>query len=440
VIPSSLDNSFYVSGGAASVSTNEEAIGQNTNYLVASSAVQTPSVDIYARLYTSNGVAAGGEFLVNADANPCANPSMAAAADGGFMVTWGEKDLVNQQNSWDIYARSFSSADVGGAVLRVNTYIYGDQYAPRISVIGGGYLIVWTSLGQDGSREGVFGQFVNENSSLTGGEFRVNTTTVGQQMQPVVASDGVEQFLVIWTGFTGSPYNFDLFAQRYINVSAILPPMAAPFVWAPFVVSNSVYQPGLQVSWTPLPGISVSNFEVYVDGAGTPMAVVSSNQWAMTAANGLVKNSTHSFAVDYVTVDGRRSPVSSPATGTTWSGLSWGGVPYEWMETYFGDDVSQWPSATADSDHDGMSNLQEFLAGTDPTDAGSVLRVQLTGTPQGFFLNWNPQPGLTYQVQVKTNLTGGWSNLGSSRFAAGDADSIFVGSGTAGYYRIVLLR
>ena len=40
--------------------------------------------------------------------------------------------------------------------------IYGDQYAPRISAIGVDYLIVWTSLGQDGSREGVFGQFVHE--------------------------------------------------------------------------------------------------------------------------------------------------------------------------------------------------------------------------------------------------------------------------------------
>jgi hypothetical protein len=40
-------------------------------------------------------------------------------------------------------------------------------------------------------------------------------------MQPAVASDGVNQFLVVtWTSFTGSPNNFDLFAQRYINMSA----------------------------------------------------------------------------------------------------------------------------------------------------------------------------------------------------------------------------
>jgi hypothetical protein len=27
-------------------------------------------------------------FIVNTDANPCANPAVAAAADGSFMVAW----------------------------------------------------------------------------------------------------------------------------------------------------------------------------------------------------------------------------------------------------------------------------------------------------------------------------------------------------------------
>ena len=55
------------------------------------------------------------------------------------------------------------------------------------------------------------------------------------------------------------------------------------------------------------------------------------------------------------------------------------------------------------------------------------------------FLNWNTQPGATYQVQVTTNFTT-WSNLGSPRFAAGATDSIIIGGNSASYYRIVLLR
>ena len=298
-------------------------------------ATTTPSVDIYARLYDSNGVASTGEFLVNSDSNPCANPRVAAAGDGSFLVAWGAHDMVNPTNSWDIYARSFSSNGVGGAVALVNTSVYGDQYAPKVSVIGTDYLVVWTSLGQDGSREGVFGQYLHGVAPVRG-EFCVNTTTVGQQMQPAVASDGANQFLVVWTSYTGSPYSFDLFAQRYDNVAALLQPMSAPFVWAPFVVSNGVYQPQLAVSWPVLLGISVSNYEVYVDGATNAAGIVTGNQWTMSAANSLTNSSTHSFQVDYVTTAGFRPALSPSTSGTTWSGLNWGGIPYEWMAEFYG--------------------------------------------------------------------------------------------------------
>ena len=45
----------------------------------------------------------------------------------------------------------------------------------------------------------------------------------------------------------------------------------------------------------------------------------------------------------------------------------------------------------------------------------------------------------TYQVQVTTNLKT-WSNLGLPRFAAGATDSMYVGGGASGYYRVTLLR
>jgi hypothetical protein len=55
------------------------------------------------------------------------------------------------------------------------------------------------------------------------------------------------------------------------------------------------------------------------------------------------------------------------------------------------------------------------------------------------YVSWNTQPGLTYQVQVTTDFTS-WSNVGAPRFAAGAIDSIYVGGGLAGYYRVLLLR
>ena len=399
-------------------------------------AAPTPSVDIYARLYSSNGVAASSEFLVNADSNPCANPAVAAASDGTYMVAWGAHDMVIPTNGWDIFARSFTNAS-GGALLRVNSHLYGDQYAPRISAIGADYLIVWTSLGQDGSREGVYGQFVHAGGSPVGGEFGVNTTTLGQQMQPVVTSDGAEQFLAVWTSYTFGPNSFDLYAQRYINVNGICNPMSAPFVWAPFVIVSNKYQPQLVVSWPVQLGLSVSNYEVYVDGAVTNMGATTNNVWTMTAANGLKTNSTHYFQVSYITTHGCQPSLSAATASSTWSGLNWGGIPYEWMAEYFGGynngvyHTNFWPAASSLAASGGPTFLQVFLTGGDPFDSSTWLQTTLTQTAQGIFLNWNTQPGLTYQVQVTTNFTS-WSNLGPPRFAAGNSDSINVGSGPAG--------
>ena len=416
--------------------------GTNSVYYGAGSVPQ-PSVDIYARLYNSNGVAQTAEFLVNADSNPASNPSVAVASDGTFMVAWNAKDMVTATNSWDIYARSFTNA-VGGAVERINTHLYGDQYLPHLSALGTDYLVVWTSLGQDGYREGVYGQFVHEDGSLTGGEFRVNTTTLGQQMQPAVASDGVQQFLAVWTSFTFTTGGMDLFAQRYMNVSAILPAIDAVYVWAPFTLSNGVYQPQLAVSWPTLLGISISNYEIHVDAAVSTTNFAASNLWVMTKANGLTTNATHSFAVDYVTTDGRRSTLSPAVNGTTWSGLNWNGIPYEWMAGYFGGysggvyNTNYWPAANTRLAPGGPTLVQVFMSGSNPLVSTTWLQQTLTQTPQGMYLGWNTQPGHVYQVQVTTDF-GSWSNVGGQRFAAGLSDSMYVGGKPAGFYRIVFL-
>jgi hypothetical protein len=196
------------------------------------------------------------------------------------------------------------------------------------------------------------------------------------------------------------------------------------------------------VTWAPVQGISISNYEVYLDGAlppSAPTATVVSNGWTMTAANGLTTSSTHSFRVDFVTTDGRRSPISPSASGTTWQGYNWGGIPFEWMSQYYGGDISQWPSATSKIGNSSMTPLKVFLSGGSPLDPSTWLRVQIAQTSQGNFLSWNTQPGATYQVMVSTNFKT-WTNVGSPRFAAGTSDSIFVGGGPVGLYQVLLMR
>jgi hypothetical protein len=59
----------------------------------------------------------------------------------------------------------------------------------------------------------------------------------------------------------------------------------------------------------------------------------------------------------------------------------------------------------ADADGDGMNNWQEWMTGTVPTNAASVLQMaSLTNSVSGVTVTWQSVVGLTYYVQRSTNL------------------------------------
>jgi hypothetical protein len=86
------------------------------------------------------------------------------------------------------------------------------------------------------------------------------------------------------------------------------------------------------------------------------------------------------------------------------------GLPLAWQLEYFGNTNV---NANADPDGDGMSNLQEYLAGTNPTDPNSRLRITaISGNTIGSSatLTWTSVPSRLYYVEERTNLTSGaWS-------------------------------
>jgi hypothetical protein len=196
----------------------------NGNYVIAwvSETERTStSVDVYARIFTDAGVPLTDEIPIDTGGGPCSSPSVAATSDGGFTVVWAQRDPVALDNSWDVWGRAFSASGTPvGLDFRINTYLYGDQYQPKIAAGPAGSLVVWTSLNEDGSREGVYGRFLAGGTQLSGDEFRVNTSTISQQMHPSVAWNGVGNFLVVWTSFAGQQ-GFDLFGQLYsVNAPA----------------------------------------------------------------------------------------------------------------------------------------------------------------------------------------------------------------------------
>ncbi len=388
------------------------------------------SVHIHARLFDAAGQPRGSEFRVNNDTTRIqANPAITGLASGGFVAVWNRKEPVSD-DSWDIYARSF---DVDGQPLSddlpVNTHTYGDQFAPKVASLGGQQAVVWTSLVQDGHEEGVFGRLL-QNGVPAGEEFQVNTTTVSKQMQPVVAADGENRFLVAWTSFGGGVNSFDLYAQRFSSGSLPLTATGAPYV-------SALDSSSLSVTWAPVDGLPVAQYELFIDGLSTPV-LVNSNYYVLS---GLAPLSAHSVALSYRLNDGRESPRSAIAVGTTWSSDSNGdGLPDDWQTRYWRENPGKWPPPSEDTDGDGVSNLNEFLAGTNPVDPASVLRLWFGVTGAGRVLRWNTQPGFVYQLQNTTDIVH-WTNLDLPRFAVGTMDSVPVdGSSVAAFYRVIRVR
>jgi hypothetical protein len=398
------------------------------------------AVDIFARLYAVNASPAGDEFKLNAGTNVCANPSIMSLPQGGFVAAWSENFGIAETNEilftngWEVVSRTFdATGNPASAPVRVNTTAFGDQYAPRVAPGQSGGLMVWTSMGQDGSWEGVYGRSLTVAGIPEGDEFLINNTTASRQMHATVGSDAANRFLVCWTSFTGGLESFDLFARQYSASKALVQP-DPPFV-------SALPQSRLSVTWPALSGLEVANYEVYLDDATTPVATTNN----LVNLGPLLAGSTHSVRLLYELKDGSRSPKSDAALVATWGDdANYDGLPDDWQAKYWGSDPSKWPGANVDSDGDGATNLQEFLAGTDPTDPNSVLKIKLIKPQsqlQGWSLEWNTERGFIYQVQKSTNINV-WENVDAPRLAAEDRDSLPLSGepGPVNYYRVIRLR
>lgn len=179
------------------------------------------SVDVYARIFSPSGTPLTDEIPVNSGSNICHSPSVAPQNDGGFTVVWAQKDAQITTNGWDVWGRSFSSSGAPeNSDYTVNTTLYGDQYQPKIAGGPSGSMVVWTSVGQGGSRDNVFGRFLQAGQAglqPAGAEFQISSAalTASEQKDPAVAWDGVGHFLAVWASFVGAS-GFDLYGQAYV--------------------------------------------------------------------------------------------------------------------------------------------------------------------------------------------------------------------------------
>jgi hypothetical protein len=219
---------------------------------------------VFGQRYDANGLPAGPEFRVNTYTTyDQFGPSVASAADGRFVVVWYSSGYLGQDGSGaGVFGQRYDSNGLpDGAEFRVNSHTTNHQGRPRVaSAPDGRFVVVWYSVGQDGSLWGVFGQRYDTNGLPAGPEFRVNSYTTGYQTDLAVAAAADGRFVVTWDSFGQDGSGWGVFGQRYdanglpagpeFRVNSFTPnhqkyPAVAAAADGRFVVAwNSVYQDG----------------------------------------------------------------------------------------------------------------------------------------------------------------------------------------------------
>lgn len=116
------------------------------------------------------------------------------------------------------------------------------------------------------------------------------------------------------------------------------------------------------------------------------------------------------------------------------------GIDDSWENAYFYNLTTV--NDASDHDKDGISDLKEFLAGTNPTDPSSSFRINIEATsgPSDYFdLSWPSASGRSYSVMTATDLTKSWTVLESGIAPTPPVNSYETDiSSSSAFYQIVI--
>jgi len=147
------------------------------------------------------------------------------------------------------------------------------------------------------------------------------------------------------------------------------------------------------------------------------------------------------------------------ASAAGW-GPTFGGRPTAvWELSYsqwadFSGLAARYPAASAeqdDPDKDGLTNIQEMAAGTDPTDRNSALGFEALARPADlseddrtdigpnqFALYFQSIPGKTYEIEAAEVLGGTWSTVASATATTTQKRLLLDRPATQRFYRVVI--
>lgn len=176
------------------------------------------------QIIDTSGTKVGDAFIVNTQTDYSQEaPSVASLADGRFAVAW-----VSYSNENAIFVQLFD--DQGnkiGSEITINSTIYG-QDPPKITALENGrYVVTWMWGGQDdpnsapGQYGGVYSQILDADGAKIGPVSLVNTTVVGDQLDPQIVALAGGGYVIVWTENIGTSGHSQEINAQVFNADGI---------------------------------------------------------------------------------------------------------------------------------------------------------------------------------------------------------------------------
>ena len=165
-------------------------------------ATSTAMARVSSRVYNSSNLPITPEFQVNQfTKGDQINASVAMDANGDFVVAWQSNDEDPYDGTEDLARRYDLIGQPLSDEFRVNTVTIGDQIDPQIAMnYGGQFVIAWTSESKVSSfQNSVDAQLYNADGTANGGQIQVNDSDIPGLFQPAdpsVAISSTGDFVV----------------------------------------------------------------------------------------------------------------------------------------------------------------------------------------------------------------------------------------------------
>ena len=262
-----------------------------------------------------------------------------------------------------------------------------------------------------------------------------------------------------------SPLFIDVTAQVGWSVNWVFDPRKGYFLGTLTISNTNSLKVLLAPIWYEVQSnawhwlLSPSGYDIQTGNQYTNISFAVTNQLPGIGNGDLALDPGESVTVTGIQLMGRRDPTglvvavwadppgtSSAAPDPNTLDTDHDGIPNVWENRHPGICNANNPfDAQADSDGDGVTNIDEYIADTNPEDPASVFLIRLK--PDGAGVTWDGRPGRTYTVwatrdlrEAFTVVASGIDGVGPETAYATDAQTLgLLSAGGAIFYRVEVM-